>query len=901
MTDKLSDDLLVQMQRTLGTTYTFDRELGGGGMSRVFVARETALGREVVVKVLAPELAAGVSAERFAREIATAARLQQANIVPVLAAGTSEGMPYYTMPFVKGEPLRTLMSSGTPLPMADRINVLRDVARALAYAHAEGVIHRDIKPDNILLSGGTAVVTDFGIAKAVSAARTNELHAPRSEDGTLTQAGSSIGTPAYMAPEQAVGESVSTRSDLYSWGVVAYELLAGVHPFAGKTGTTQLIAAHIAEQPRSLGERNTEIPVDIAWLVMQSLAKNPEERPENAGVLLTRLNAVTTPGDVRTAGKPVGIARSKSTRFKWRRIAFAGVGLAVLTAAAIWWVLNRPPATAVLISSAQLTRLAGMEESPTIAPDGKSVAYLTFGPSDSSAHVEFRRTDGGDAVQIAGALRPNAWSPDGDRLLVSGPQGLEIRPALGGEGIVVDARANFGCWAPDGRHIAYSVADSLFVGGLNTEAPRFVARVEDPHSPAWSPDGKWIAFVSGNSVYFQNYNIAASRIWLVPAGGGTPEALTSFDGTNTSPTWAPDSRRLLMVSSLGGVRDVYQINLRGDGKPVGTPVRVTTGLNPSLISLSADGSQLAYSIATYQTNIWKAQISKTGWISTRGALPVANERQTTEALDVSRDGRWIVFDSDRAGVMQIFRMSADGRAVQQLTHGSNPSFKPMFSPDGKEVVYHTILKGLRRVFVLGASGGKPVQVSPGAAPDERNGSWSPDGKHIAWTVQNAASSVSRWGNKTLQVSTRDGLGGWSPPANVSFRGFSLTPAWADNGTSLIGIDSSRSYVAQSIIGGAPRKISAAIREDWLPSGNSAGVLSSDGSETYFLNYAGARSGVVVGLGMSDGAVREVLRFDEAARPHSNASNGIAEYAGWLYFTLSDLQSDVWVAKVTGLM
>ncbi len=871
-------------------------------MSRVFVAREMALGREVVVKVLAPELAAGVSAERFAREIATAARLQQANIVPVLAAGASGGMPYYTMPFVKGESLRTLISSGTTLPIADRINVLRDVARALAYAHAEGVIHRDIKPDNILLSGGTAVVTDFGIAKAISAARTQDVDAWRGNDGTLTQAGSSIGTPAYMAPEQAVGEGVSNRSDLYSWGVVAYELLSGAHPFAGKTGTTQLIAAHIAETPRPLAERNGEIPRDVAELVMQTLAKNPVDRPESAGVLLTRLNTVVTPSAERTEPNSARAPRVEVAPSKWRRLAFAGVGVAAFAATAAWWLLHRPPATAVLTSSVQLTRLAGMEESPTIAPDGKSAAYLAFGPSDSSAHVEFRRTDGGDAVQIAGALRPTAWSPSGDRLLVSGPQGLEVRPALGGQGTVIDARASFGCWSPDGRQIAYFVADSLFIGTEDRGAPRFVTRAEDPHSPVWSPDGKWIAFVSGNSVYFRNYNIASSRIWLVPAEGGTPVAVTAADAINTSPTWAPDNRRLLIVSSLGGVRDIYQVNLTGEGRPSGTPVRISTGLNPSLISLSADGSQLAYSVATYQTNIWKAQLSKNGWISTRGALAVTNDRQTTEALDVSRDGRWLVFDSDRQGVMQIFRMSVDGGAVQQLTHGSNPSFKPMISPDGRQVVYHTIANGLRRVFVVGIDGGKPQQVSPGAGPDERNGSWSPDGKRIAWVVQNPAATVSRWRNQTVQVATRDGRGGWSAPTNVGFKGLTLTPAWADHGDALIGVDSSLRYVAQPVIGGASRRISAAVAGNLnlLPSGNSAGVLSSDGTTTYFLNYSGARSGIVVGLRLADGAVREVLRFDEAARPHSNASNGIAENAGWLYFTLSDLQSDIWVAKVTGL-
>jgi serine/threonine-protein kinase len=164
-------DHRTQLQATLGSGYTLERELGGGGMSRVFVAREHALGREVVVKVLAPELAATVSADRCAREIATAARWQQANIVPVLAAGTSGGVPYYTMPFVKGESVRALLARGTSLSMHDRLNVLRDVARALAYAHGEGVVHRDIKPDTILLSTGTAVVTDFGIAKAISAAR----------------------------------------------------------------------------------------------------------------------------------------------------------------------------------------------------------------------------------------------------------------------------------------------------------------------------------------------------------------------------------------------------------------------------------------------------------------------------------------------------------------------------------------------------------------------------------------------------------------------------------------------------------------------------------------------------------------------------------------------------------
>ena len=192
-------DLRTQLESTLGATYTFERELGGGGMSRVFTAEETRLRRKVVVKVLSPELAAGVSADRFEREIQTVASLQQANIVPVLTVGETGGLPYYTMPFVEGESLRAHLARRGALPISEVVGIARDVAKALQYAHDRGIVHRDIKPDNVLLSGGTAVVTDFGIAKAISAARAVS-------GATLTDIGTSIGTPAYMAPEQALGD-----------------------------------------------------------------------------------------------------------------------------------------------------------------------------------------------------------------------------------------------------------------------------------------------------------------------------------------------------------------------------------------------------------------------------------------------------------------------------------------------------------------------------------------------------------------------------------------------------------------------------------------------------------------------------------------------------------------------
>ena len=290
--------------------YALERELGGGGMSRVYVATDTALGRRVVVKVLAPALTEGLSAERFAREIALAAQFQDPHIVPVHAAGvTGEGLPYFTMPYVEGESLRARLvrqaaAGGGPVPRDEAVRVLRDVAEALEYAHARGVVHRDIKPENVLLSGRNAVVADFGIAKALQASRTQAPGGPDGPGGgTLTQLGTSLGTPAYMAPEQAAGDPATDhRADLYAWGVVAYELLAGRHPFAGRTSPQQLMAAHFTETPAPLP--TPPVPPALAALVARCLAKDPADRPASAGAVLAALEAVAS-GGAAAAATPV--------------------------------------------------------------------------------------------------------------------------------------------------------------------------------------------------------------------------------------------------------------------------------------------------------------------------------------------------------------------------------------------------------------------------------------------------------------------------------------------------------------------------------------------------------------------------------------------------------------------
>ena len=386
VTDRLAashepSSLRARLQRALGDAYHIERELGGG-MSRVFAAREVRLDRVVVVKVLPPELGAALSAERFRREISLAARLQHPHIVPVHAAGEVEGIPWYTMPFIEGESLRERLQGG-PLPIADALRVLHDVADALAYAHAQGVIHRDIKPDNILLTRGHAVVTDFGVAKALAAAAGDITPLPGAlhgvdHHGHRTGAGLAIGTPAYMAPEQATGDPYTDgRADLYALGVVAWETLAGRAIF-GRRLPHELLAAHITEQPIPVEELRPDVPPALAALVARCIEKRPGDRPRDAAAVrdaLAELGAGLSGGS-GSGGRPAfawsgasGAGRGRGAR--WPIVAALAAAVIAVGSAA-WFLLPRatpPDETVVAVLPFQVT-------------GGSSLGYLREGMLD---------------------------------------------------------------------------------------------------------------------------------------------------------------------------------------------------------------------------------------------------------------------------------------------------------------------------------------------------------------------------------------------------------------------------------------------------------------------------------------------------------------------------------------
>jgi eukaryotic-like serine/threonine-protein kinase len=890
-------DVPALMQAALADRYAITRELGSGGMATVYLAEDLRHHRQVAVKVLRPELAATLGPERFLQEIETAARFQHPHILPLLDSGEAAGFLYYVMPYVEGESLRTRLARHGELSIHDAVKILLEVTDALAYAHQRGVVHRDIKPDNVLLSGRHALVTDFGVAKALSEATGRQQ---------FTTAGVALGTPAYMAPEQAAAEpNIDHRVDLYAVGALGYELVSGTPPFTGRTAQ-EVLAAHMTQRPEPLCARRPACPTGLEVVIMRCLEKRPADRWQTAEELLAQLEPLATPsgGTTPTAARPVEAVSGPSRRFAWTRSLIAAAALLGL-AGVLTFALTRAPPEVRLGRRVQLTLDPGLEIDPTLSPDGGLVAFVAGTLGQTRLYV--RQVDGGAPVAITpdrgGFTRVPRWSPEGRRLLFLSERGLEVIPALGGPSKLIlpvqEGTWSDGTWSPDGRAIAYALGDSVYVRSLEGGVARGLARLREAHSCTWSPDGRWLVCVSGNRQFVTNQgfgNRATSSVWLIPAAGGAAVRVTDDESLNMSPAWLPGRPSLLFVSNRDGGRDIYQVHLTRAGGPAGDAARLTTGLNAAEVSVSADGRGLAYAAFTETSNVWALPIPTSGIASVSRAEPVTRGTQVIETFDVSPDGRWLAFDSDRGGTQQIYRVPLAGGEPEQLTVGDDePAFYPSVSPDGRELAYHAFRGGMRHVFVVPAEGGTPTQVTTGSG-QSRAPQWSPDGRTLA--IVKALFTPAQ----ETDVVTRDTVGRWGAPRTLVKGG--TYAVWAPDGRAVLtetggfGAPLSLEIVPA---GGGEGRVVMSVRNpttDVAPVGPYALAWSADGRVVNFVGRDPRDLSVGIwSVPATSGTPRLTVKFDDPSRPWH--PYGFRAHGGQFYFTVGDRQSDVWTTEVMG--
>jgi len=859
---------LERVTSALSSRYRIEREVGQGGMATVYLAHDLRHDRRVALKVLRPELAAILGGDRFLKEIKTTANLQHPHILSLFDSGEVDGVVYYVMPYIEGESLRARLVREKQLPVDEAIRIGREVADALSYAHRHGVIHRDVKPENILLHDGRALVADFGIALAVSSAGGSTR---------MTETGMSLGTPHYMSPEQAMGErEITARSDVYALACVVYEMLTGEPPFTGPTAQA-IVARVLTEEPRSLTIQRKTIPPHVEMAVMVALSKLPADRFAGAAQFG---EALAAPGLLTTrTTATMALPGADPVVRRWRRGALTACAVAIAAAGLALWAQIRPPSEAPVTrfglvlddSAASLTYSGTITQPPRLAisPDGRTLVY-------AGGNRGGRRSQGLFLRRL-------------DRLDTQVLQGTEaaVAPAI----------------SPDGTQLAFVTnrvgeGPVLKVGSLHGGLPVVVARGGFGSGPVWGPD---------RHVYF--FDETGRTIRRVPAGGGPVQDVLRPGGADSTKAFSylnllPDGATAL-VMGVGINRadpsgyDLYAVDLKSgrrgerlqgvagavtatghlvyltyDGtlmgvefdrktlSPRGQPVPLVTGVDVRFeghtdLVLAASGT-LAY--VSTGTNAPEDFV----WISRSGQLTVVDPAWTDpefEEFQLSPDGTRlaVTVGTDR---QDIWIKQLDRGPRSRLTFGGVDKNHPSWTPDGKYIGYTTVEGGKSSVWRRRADGVGPEELITrleGAVGDIR---WSRDGKRLLLVVDGPSSLdifVLRPGEDTVAT----------PLLNESYH--EALPALSPDGTWL-------AYVSMET--GTPEVFVRPFPEisagKWqISSAGADGVQwSADGREIYFRSADGRTvQAADMSRGPSDASSRTLFSLPADAWFETNGLNG----------------------------
>ncbi len=752
----LAPMLIDRLQELLAPHYRVERELAGGSMALLYLAEDTRHGRPVVVKVLAQEHAGQFAADRFLREVAIAARLQHPHIVPVLDSGAGPGLLYLVMPFVEGESLRARLAREGSLPVADAVRILAHVADALAYAHRRGIVHRDIKPDNILLSGRHALVTDFGVAKALTAATI----AP--SDVTT---GVALGTPTYMAPEQATAEpEVDARADLYALGVVGYELLAGTPPFTGD-GPQQILMAHVLDDPAPLGPRRSDAPPALVALLHRALAKRREDRWDSAEAMVERLEPLATPSNgVEPAPRPGGRA---GTWARW----LGGVALGVLALLGAVHLTVRPAEPPMRIEERQLT-FTGTVAGGAISPDGQFLAFTER--RDGATLLQVQDLHGGNPLVVArqADIREPSWSADGTELRYLSRENdatsLYRVPRLGGTPRAV-LRAGKPSLSRDGRVAAFVPGSTLDLRLVNME--RWDTTVIPLGEFSWYEAPTWS--VDGSRLVFAGATGESRRAGIVVAIPALSRAIVVVRDTVLlgSPVLTADNQVLYYLRQAGTLVDLMRLPLTHDGAAAGDPELVLQGIASALdeglrLTLTDDGRRLMY----FRTAMW-SEVTARALAPGGRSRPFAAGAGQVSMVRFGPRGRGVAFVQGETDGLSLQVAPSPGAPARELLRFKD-SGEPSWSPSGDRIAIPAITAGDKMGLQVVPLEGGPVRTYMLG--------------ETGWTAEwlgDSLIAVQHLGNRTLDLLDLR-TGAIRPLAGLDTAGWVFSPALGPDGRTL---------------------------------------------------------------------------------------------------------------------
>ena len=749
--------------------YRIESVLGNGGMGVVYRAVDETLGRSVALKCIRPDhIEDDTFRHRLIRESKAASSLTHPSIVRVYEVLEANGLPLIVMELIDGMSLRRLIERDGPLPLERILAHAEQLAEALAHAHDGNVLHRDVNPNNILISrDGHAFLSDFGLARPI---RSPEGGSEVTTSSLLSAPGIVVGTPGYMSPDQLLGRHLDQRSDVFSFGAVLYEMCTGTRAFP--SGAADLIDATLNREPVAISRLNYAIPEELERIVRKALAKRPDERYQHAAEMAADLKALR-----RKLESGVSVVQvRRATRLR-RVVATGAIALVVAVVAAFvlwkldagpWADLGPPPFT-----PRQLTTASGLEAEPKISPDGSFVAYAA---SDANGESDLWLVDvtSGQTLRLTDDPKHDrfpAWFPDGSNLAFvsdrGGKDGIWKLPKLGGAPISLLPNATSPAVAPDGGQLAFSRPDEtgslrIWIAPLSDlSRARLVTRASDgvwDHlRPAWSPDSRTLCYETNDGLF------------LVSASGGGARRLTLGRNQEHGCEWAPDGRHIYYSSLAEGSRALWRVSPSG-----GSPQRVTLGTgSEGEPSLSRDGRRLAYST---RSGNWRIVLLD---VRSGDRVPLF-EAPTAHAPVITRDGSRVFFLSGGPNRTDLWQAplanGQPGGPPARITEMPGGIGTYSLSPDGRWLAYHRNVGGRRDIWIGPATGGLAVNVTDDAAAD-LHPAWSPDGKSLAfasdrdgheniWVMPVAEGRPAGPARRITEGSAMDFFPAWSPAGDA---------------------------------------------------------------------------------------------------------------------------------------